>query len=314
MKRVVIFLLILLLIGAGACGVTNYVEYKKTLEKMTVQEEQNNQEEGHGEIGLIEKRILSAPFALLLFGISEREAFNDPGHSDTIMLALVDAELGKVHLISIPRDAYVDIPGYGKDRINSAYPRKGPALLMETLENWLDLDIYAYVSINFQGFIDLVDLVDGIEVCVPREMHYDDPVDGTSIHLEKGEKHLDGKDTLGFVRFRKSNDGIHDSDYQRMERQQLALSLLADKLSSIRTLTRISRIMEILSENVKTTLKADELDALIKSFLSFNINNLQTTSIQGGGHLINGAWYEIVAEEEKGRIQSIIQNFMEENY
>ena len=113
------------------------------------------------------------------------------------------------------------------------------------------------------------------------------------------------------MRFRKSNDGVHDSDYQRMERQQLALSLLADKLSSIRTLTKISRIMEILSANVKTSLKADELDALIKSFLSFKIDNLQTTSIQGGGHLINEAWYEIVTEEEKGRIQNIIQDFME---
>ncbi|MGI6327426.1 MAG: LCP family protein [Dethiobacteria bacterium] len=311
MKRAVIILLILLLLGAGACGVTNYVEYKKTLEKMSVSEEQNNQEEGHEEIGLIENRKLADPFALLLFGISEREAFNDPGHSDTIMLALVDPELVKVHLISIPRDAYVDIPGYGKDKINSAYPRGGAALLMETIENWLDLDLYAYVSINFQGFIDLVDLVDGIEVYVPREMHYDDPVDGTSIHLSKGQHLLDGKDALGFVRFRKSNDGVHDSDYQRMERQQLALSLLADKLSSIRTLARINRIMDILSANVKTTLKADELDALIKSFLSFNISNLQTTSIQGGGHLINEAWYELVTEEEKGRIQNIIQDFME---
>jgi LCP family protein required for cell wall assembly len=313
MKRAVIILLIILLLGAGACGVTNYVEYRKTLEKMSVPEEQNNQEEGHEEIGIIENRKLAAPFALLLFGISEREAFNDPGHSDTIMLALVDPELVKVHLISIPRDAYVDIPGYGKNRINSAYPRGGAALLMETIENWLDLDLYAYVSINFQGFIDLVDLVDGIEVYVPREMHYDDPVDGTSIHLSKGQHLLDGKDALGFVRFRKSNDGVHDSDYQRMERQQLALSLLADKLSSIRTLARINRIMDILSANVKTTLKADELDALIKSFLSFNISNLQTTSIQGGGHLINEAWYELVTEEEKGRIQNIIQDFMKGN-
>ena len=310
MKRVITFFLILILIGAGACGVTNYAEYKKTLEKMTVQEDQDNQEEDHGETGLIENRKLSAPFALLLFGISEREAFNDPGHSDTIMLALVDPEPANVYLISVPRDAYVDIPGHGKGRINSAYPRGGAALLMETLENWLDIDLYAYVSINFQGFIDLVD---GIEVSVPREMHYDDPVDGTSIHLAKGVQLLDGKDMLGFVRFRKGNNGIHDSDYQRMERQQLALSLLADKLSSVRTLTRINRIMELLSVNVKTTLKADELDALIKFFLSFDINDLQTTSIQGGGHLINEAWYEIVTEEEKGRIQNIIQDFMEGN-
>lgn len=313
MKRVITFFLILILIGAGACGVTNYFEYKKTLEKMIVQEDQDNQEEDHGETGLIENRKLSAPFALLLFGISEREAFNDPGHSDTIMLALVDPEPVNVYLISVPRDAYVDIPGHGKGRINSAYPRGGAALLMETLENWLDIDLYAYVSINFQGFIDLVDLVDGIEVSVPREMHYDDPVDGTSIHLAKGVRLLDGKDMLGFVRFRKGNDGIHDSDYQRMERQQFALSLLADKLSSVRTLTRINRIMELLSVNVKTTLKANELDALIKSFSSFNINDLQTTSIEGGGHLINEAWYEIVTEEEKGCIQNIIQDFMEGN-
>lgn len=315
MKRFLIFILIAILFGAVVFGMTSYNKYKNTLEKIASQDGQNDQEEDHKETGLIENRKLSDPFILLLFGISEREAFNDPGHSDTVMLALVDPELKKVHLISIPRDSYVDIPGHGKGRINFAYPRGGASLLMEILESWLDLDIYAYASINFQGFIDLVDLLGGIEVCVPRDMHYDDPFDGTSIHLEKGEHQLlNGTDTLGFVRFRKSNDGIHDSDYQRIERQQIALSLLADKVSSIGTLTRINEIMDVLSVNVKTSLKAVELDSLIKSFVTFNIDNMHTTSIRGEGHLVNGAWYEIITEEEKGRIQRIIKDFMERNY
>jgi LCP family protein required for cell wall assembly len=213
------------------------------------------------------------PFAFLLFGISEASP------PDTFILALIDVELQKVQLISVPRDSYVDIPGYRKDKINSAYSKGGASLLRKTLENWLGVKIAGYASINYQGFIDLVNIIDGLNVNVSRDMQYDDPVNGTHINIKKGQQVLDGQKALDFVRFRQSNDGNHASDYDRMERQQTALKILADKLISIKSLSRYQEILNILSSNIKTTLTVEEINLLIRKFYSFDTKNLQTSSI-----------------------------------
>ncbi len=310
MKKPIVYVLVaVLIVGVVSFVLSINAKYQQTLTNIAKIEENKEAEEKTGEI--IEEKKSEDPFILLLFGISNRAILNDPGRADTIMLALVDPLSGKIQLISIPRDAYVDIPGYGENKINAAYPRGEADLLKKTIENWLDIDIHAYASINFEGFIDLVDLVGGIEVYVPRDMKYDDIADGTSIDLKKGEQVLDGKNALDFVRFRISNDGRHSSDYARMERQQQALTVLSNKLASIRMITRVNHIMNILSANVKTSLSVDELDSLIKRFYAIDMQSLETTSLQGGGHLINGAWYEIVPDTEVERIQGIIKAFYE---
>lgn len=254
------------------------------------------------------------PFAMLIYGISAREHLNnDPGHSDTMMIALVDPQKEKVSLISIPRDSYVNIPGRGMDKINVAYPIGGSKLMMETIENWLDVDIYGFTSINFQGFTDIVDLIGGIDVYVPRKMEYDDPNDGTRVRLYTGQQILDGKNALDFVRFRISNDGKHDSDYVRMERQQEALKAISKEITSIRSIPRIFNMMSILSDNIKTSLSPSELEKLIKTFLSFKPDSLETDSIIGGGYIINGVWYEVVPEKEVERINKIIYEFFNDS-
>lgn len=292
MKKTLLFILLAVFItGAVIFGLTLNARYKNTLTSISVAVKENEDDEFTKET--IEE-AKQTPFILLLFGISNREALNDPGKADTIMLALINPELGEISLISIPRDAYVDVPGYGKDKINSAYFLGKADLLKKTIESWLEIDIHAYASINFEGFIDLVDLVGGIRVNVPRDMKYNDPVDGTNIDLKKGEQVLDGKNALDFVRFRKSSDGRHASDYERIERQQQALTVLSNNLASIRMIARVHSIMDILSANVETSLTVEELDLLMKKFYSTDMQEIQTTSLQGGGHLINGVWENII--------------------
>jgi len=297
---IVCVLIILSTIGANSI----YTTYKNMLESISVNE-------SDGEQGLedAEDKKSLEPFAMLTYGVSTRKQFNDTGHSDTMLLALVDPMKVKISLISIPRDAYVNIPGHGMNKINTAYPIGESKLMMETIENWLDIDIHAYTSINFQGFIDLVDLIGGIDVYVPRKMEYDDRIDGTRVRLAKGQQVLDGKNALDFVRFRKSNDGRHDSDYTRMERQQQALTAISSKMTSLRSIPRVFNMMNILSDNVQTSLTPKELEQLTKIFLSFRTEDLETHSIIGGGHNINGVWYEVVTEEEVQRINDIIYEF-----
>jgi polyisoprenyl-teichoic acid--peptidoglycan teichoic acid transferase len=187
MKKSFVYILsAVMIIGAVSFGLLINAKYKQTLTNISTAPEVNEEEENNGE--MIEEKQSQHSFTLLLFGISNRVNLKDSGRADTIMLALIDPLPGKIQLISIPRDTYVDIPGYGNNKINAAYPRGGADLLKKTIENWLDIDIHAYASINFEGFIDLVDLVGGIEVYVPRNMKYDDIADGTSIDLKKASK------------------------------------------------------------------------------------------------------------------------------
>jgi LCP family protein required for cell wall assembly len=303
-KTISIYLLFFFLVIVVAYINGFYSHYKDTLAKIHITDETTPSTSP-------EDSKIQKPFALLLFGLEKTGGSHDPGRTDTILLAFIDPKRQKVQLISIPRDSYVNIPGYRKDKINAGYTKGGAPLLKKTLENWLDIDIADYVYINFQGFIDLVNVVGGLDIHVPRNMNYDDPVDGTHIHLKKGQQHLDGKQALDFVRFRKSNNGNAVSDYDRIERQQTALKNLGSKLISMKALSNYHDIFNILSDNMRTTLTEEDINFLIRRFYSFDINNLQMTTIIGEGVYVNNCWYEQIPEKEMKRIGELINQFIE---
>lgn len=299
------FTLSFIILITAIYGYRLYDKYQETLRRISViDKDEDFQDVDDNQIKNQE------PFVLLIYGVSARKDFKDIGHSDTMMLALVDPKEVKVQLLSIPRDAYVDIPGHRMDKLNVAYPKGGSKLMIEALENWLDIDISGFVSINFEGFIDLVDLFGGIEVDVKRVMNYDDPIDGTRIRLTPGKQVLDGKNALDYVRFRYSNDGRHASDYDRMERQQEALKAMANKLTIMKSLPRLFSIMDILSDNVKTSLTPQTTEELVKVFRGIRGENILTDSIHGEGYKHNDVWYEKIPDEELARIQQLIKDFL----
>jgi len=303
---IVAIVLSLIIVLTTLYGFSLYNKYQETLKKISIIDETEELPKDNEDSPVKSEE----PFILLIYGISARMDSNEIGHSDTMMLALVDPQEVSVQLISIPRDSYVEIPGYGMNKINVAYPYGGSKLMIETLESWLSIDISGYVSINFKGFIDLIDLFEGIELEVNRVMRYDDPIDGTSIKLSPGLQVLDGKNALDFVRFRHSNDGRHDSDYDRMERQQQALKALANKLTFMKSLPKLFNIMDILSDNVKTSLSPKRTEELIKTFRNIKPQNIETDSIRGGGHKIDDVWYELIPDDELIRIKELLEEFL----
>jgi LCP family protein required for cell wall assembly len=148
--------------------------------------------------------------------------------SDTILILHIPAGGGRPLLISIPRDSYVDIPGYGMNKINAAYDLGGPKLLAETVQNATGLYINHYMGIGFGGFVHVVDDVGGVRMCLPGPMV--DPKAG--LNLKAGCQTLDGAQALGYVRTR--NFAI--SDLQREQDQRLFLKALLSKLTSTGTL------------------------------------------------------------------------------
>ena len=138
---------------------------------------------------------------------------------------LVHPPGGKPALISIPRDSYVPIPGNGRNKINAAYAFGGPELLVATVEQNTGLRIDAYTEIGFGGFVNVIDALGGIEMCLPKAIKDKD----SHLNLKKGCQTLSGTNALGYVRMRKA-DPL--GDLGRVQRQRQMLAAIAKEAAS----------------------------------------------------------------------------------
>jgi len=144
-------------------------------------------------------------------------------NSDSLMLLHMGGP--KSVLISIPRDSYVPIPGYGKNKINAALAFGGPRLLIQTVEEVTGLRIDHYMGIGFGGLVSVVNTVGGVRMCLPTAIH--DSYSG--VNLAAGCHNLNGTQSLAFVRDRHS---FATSDLQRIQDQRAFLKALLSKATS----------------------------------------------------------------------------------
>ncbi|QDP95738.1 LytR family transcriptional regulator [Microlunatus elymi] len=146
------------------------------------------------------------------------------GRTDTMMILYLPPG-GDPALISIPRDSYVPIPGHGSNKINAAYAFGGPKLLTKTVEQNTGLRIDQYVEVGFDGFVNVIDAIGGIHVCLKKPIKDKD----SHLNLKKGCQTLVGKDALGYVRMRKADP---QGDLGRVKRQREVVSAMAKKAAS----------------------------------------------------------------------------------
>lgn len=192
---------------------------------------------------------------ILLLGIDRRGLRpNATPRSDSMMVVSIDPVSKTYDLFSVLRDTYVEIPGYGDARINSALVEGGPELAMETVSQFSGMPIDRYVITDFEGFKSLIDAVGGVGVDVEKNMIYRDPSDKGiyDINLKKGLQRLDGEKALQYVRFR------HDamSDYTRTERQRKLLGALAVQLKSGTTALQLPTILKSVSPYIQTNISS----------------------------------------------------------
>ncbi len=115
------------------------------------------------------------------------------GRSDAIMLARFSADRQHAQVISVPRDSWVDIPGYGMDKLNAAYAYSAPTLLIQTVEQLTDVRIDHYVAINFEGLIQVTDDLGGVDVVVAET------TSNGPYTVPAGVNHLDGDQARGYL-------------------------------------------------------------------------------------------------------------------
>ncbi|HSU34836.1 MAG TPA: LCP family protein [Propionibacteriaceae bacterium] len=144
--------------------------------------------------------------------------------TDTIMI-VYSPPGGEPALISVPRDSYLPIPDNGSNKINAAYAFGGAQLLVRTVEQNTGLRVDGYLEIGFGGFVNIIDSLGGIKMCLPKAVKDRD----AHINLPKGCQTLGGVDALGYVRMRKADPR---GDLGRVERQREMLAAIADKAAS----------------------------------------------------------------------------------
>jgi LCP family protein required for cell wall assembly len=184
---------------------------------------------------------LTSPNNVLVLGSDQRPkgskepgaSTSGPSRSDSIMLMRVGG--GKNARLSIPRDTVVDIPGHGRNKINAAYAIGGPALAVETIENYLSIKVNHLIEVNFENFPDLIDAMGGVTYeggCVVSRINGGFKNGGYTLRLKKGKTHIDGKQALALARTRHNLCNPKESDLTRARRQQKLLSAMKSRLVS----------------------------------------------------------------------------------
>lgn len=220
---------------------------------------------------------------ILIMGVDYRDWLERAGapRSDTMMLVSLDPITMQAGLMSIPRDLWVEIPGFGYNRINTAYmfgesarlPGGGPALAMKTVENLIGVPIDYYAVIDFHTFEKMIDEIGGIDVEVSERIKIS-AIDRHQRWLEPGPHHLDGPDALAYARVRKNAGG----DFGRADRQQQVIMAVLNRLVSLEMLPSViqkaPKLYQELSEGVRTNLTLEQMVSLAWSAIQLESDDI----------------------------------------
>ncbi len=231
---------------------------------------------------------------------------DDPGHNganltDSIMVLSIDTKNNTALILSVPRDLWVNVPGYSHSKINAAYPEGGMNALQQVIQNNLGLTIDYRALVNYGAFKDLVDAVGGIRIDIqspdPRGI-YDPNLDYTTRNCcalakyPNGWVTLNGKQALNLGRARADPSpygipyGFTDGDFDRTMHQRQMLLAIKDKATQADVIAnpfKVSALVDAVGNNVQTNLKLDEIETLYsytknindKNIASYNINTLK---------------------------------------
>jgi LCP family protein required for cell wall assembly len=259
---------------------------------------------------------------ILLLGTDARPGERDVPRTDTMILLTLNPQSGTAGMLSLPRDLWVPFPGFGYDyKINMAYqlgeneryPGGGAQLAKDTVGSFVGQPVQYYVRVNFNGFIELIDLIGGIDLVVSQTIHDEQyPTDDylvETFHLEAGAQHLDGATALKFVRTRNVDD-----DYGRARRQQQLIRAVADKV--LRTdmvaslLPKLPRLLYTMRSSIETDIPMAlqlELAHFVSDASVREVRQLVLDDRYGEEtYAENGAW---ILRPDRAKVRSALATF-----
>ncbi|MFC5703621.1 LCP family protein [Cohnella faecalis] len=240
------------------------------------------------------------PIALLLLGLDYRHETGSK-NTDVIMTAVFNPKSKTATVVSVPRDSLLGVANYKKHKANAYYAnflsiaRSKEKLkdddadqyareqTRELMSKFFEIPIDYTAVIDFQGFVDVVDALGGVDVYVDQNMIYKDNADGTDINLKKGDQELNGIDALGFVRYRKSNHGKtpESSDFERNDRQSRVLGAIIDRMKSFGSLPKFDNVIEAVGENMRSDIPKAQITNMLTTYFGISKQNVRFIALEG---------------------------------
>lgn len=229
-------------------------------------------------------RVQSDALNILLVGVDNeqggdiRTAVRQPWvpgvfRTDTMMILHIDADRQHAQLISIPRDSWVEIKGYGRAKINAAFSFGGPPLLVDTIQKFTGVHLDHVVITGFDGFAGIATAVGGVDVYVPQTV----TDTNRDITWTKGTHHLSGEQALFYVRQRY---GLPNGDFDRIARQQNFLRATLDKVASTGTLLNPVKITDLVGNLVDYVALDDAFTPSEMRDLTLGLRSLRPSDMQ----------------------------------
>lgn len=240
----------------------------------------------------------------LILGVDSRG--EEKSRTDTMMLLSWNRDTNDMKLVSFMRDIYADIPGYQSYKLNTAYYLGGVQLLKETLNTMFDVPIHHYAMIDFKSFEAMIDVLapDGITVDVEKDMSA-----FIGVSLKQGTQQLNGKELLGYARFRQDAEG----DFGRVARQQKVMDALKNELFSIGNAKNLPKFVGAAQGYITTDLtSAEELKMALSVATGGGIDIEKMTLPAEGTYTFNayqhaGSVLEIDKEQNKALLHEFLQ-------
>lgn len=235
------------------------------------------------------------PFYCLIMGVDKSEEreqsaefAGDTFRSDSMILARIDPTQKTVALVSIERDTYVNIEGYGPNKLNAAASYGGAPLVVSTISKFAGVPISHYVSVDFDGFKAAVDGLGGIDVDVPMTID-DDEAGG---RVEAGQQTLNGDQALILCRSRHAYDDYGSGDYYRMANQRMVLGAIAKKLMSADVVT-MTNTLSAMASYVTTDMEVTDIISVATSMRGIDVDNdIWSAMNPTYASYENNIWYE----------------------
>ncbi|MFD4706870.1 LCP family protein [Gottfriedia sp. NPDC058432] len=242
-KRSLLFklsLILLILISSTTCY--GFYQYKKAI--------QIGQQNTNKKAIKFNSKKTPNKTNILLLGEDARKK-GETSRTDSIMILQYNKK-HETKLVSIMRDSYVPIPGYGKHKINAAYSFGGVELLRQTIQQNFGIEIEYYAIIDFKGFEEIIDGIapNGITINVekPMESHI-------GVRLQPGVQQLNGKELLGYARFRHDAKG----DFDRVVRQQKVLEAIKSQVLTIKGIASLPKTLGVIQPYIQTNMSTMDL-------------------------------------------------------
>lgn len=254
---------------------------------------------------------LSLPFLprrqnILLLGVDANGSKSDPwtgARSDTIVVMNIDPKTHSVNAISVPRDSKVYLQDGSVQKINAAHAIGGVDMTKQTVEQSLGIKIDRYIEVSDQAVENLVNTLGGVPIYVEQNMFYDDFSGHLHVHLRKGNDILDGKNAVGYLRFR--HDGL--GDIGRTQRQQWFLRALLQKMQSPQAIPKIPDMINIAKTYVKTDMSLIELSRYAALAKSFDTSKIEVATLPGSPNKRGSTSYWILDPE---KTQSVVNRMI----